>query len=152
MIKIAYGQDLLSNTIAAKSGDIITATSKFPTTAIKIDAKEIVKDKLIILKAIEGGHGFAHVLTDIPIMDTVMVDSLTVTAEGDTVMVPVSAQIHAFTVRANGDTVYAYRWKGYQCSWIEYKVDKDNKKIIRLIDIDGSEATVPIEKVLGVFK
>ncbi len=116
--------------LTAKAGDIIYAETKTPIQAVKVAAKEIVLNKKIYFVARKGGFVFVKIQTDIPIMSTVQIDSVT-------------------TKQVASGTCYE---KNYQCSWVEHKVDKDGKKVVLLIDIDGSELILPIEKVLRVWK
>ncbi len=120
-----FGVDL-----TAKAGDIIYSESKTPTIAVKMDVKEISDKSLIVFTARKGGFVFVRVLTDVPIMDTVQVDSIT-------------------TKQVNSG---AFKEKRIQCSWVEFKVS-EGKKIARLIDIDGkTEYIYSVEKVLQIWK
>lgn len=168
---LAHGADL-----TVKTGDVIVSSSKFPTTVVKVDTKTITVTSMAILSAIKGGFVFVRVLTNVPIMDNVQIDSLVSISTrideltGKSVMdsqyVSVSHKVPAKTiipgkvtigklgetVIAKPDTIWAFYWRPYQCSWVEYKLDKLGNKVVRLIDIDGSEITLPIAKILGVWK
>jgi hypothetical protein len=134
--RLACGQSL-----TAKAGSITYSSSRTPTTAVKVDTRALTDKSTIIFASQKGGFVFVRVLTDKPIMTPITVDSLTVTAEGDTVMVPVEREVESGQ----------FFERNYQCSWVQFAVVKD-AKIARLIDVDGTEHEYPAEKVLAIWK
>ncbi len=134
--RVVCGQEL-----TAKAGTITYSSSKAPTTAVKVDTKAVTDKDMVIFAAQNGGFVFVRVLTDKPMMTLVDVDSLTVTADGDTVMVPVSREVESGQ----------FFERNYQCAWVEFKLVKD-AKIARLIDIDGKEYEYKAESILAIWK
>lgn len=130
------GQELI-----AKAGTIVYSSSTTPNTLVKVDAKTVTDKTPVIISAQKGGFVFVNVLTDVPMMTPVTIDSLTVTAEGDTVMVPVDKEIESGQ----------YFERNYQCSWVEFTVI-DGVKIARLIDLNGEEYDYPANKILKIWK
>lgn len=110
-------------------------------TTVKIDTKAVTDKSAVVVSADKGSYLFVRVLTNTPIMTTVYVDSATVSAKGDTVMVPVQREVESGQ----------FFERNYQCSKVEYKLVKDAMMAL-LIDIDGKNYTYPADRVLAIWK
>ena len=144
-LRCAHSADLV-----VKSGDVLYAESKAPTQSVKVDSRLITASSKVFFSARKGGFVFVNILTETPLTTMVFVDSLAI-SKGDTTLVPIEKEIQAFSV-AGDDTTLLWKNRNLQCSWVEYKVDKSGNKVVLLIDVDGSELTLPVERVLRVWK